>query len=455
MTARATWRSWSIFPRTLLLLVGSLILVQLISIVLIITLPPPRPFFVGLSELSAVLAGTPAPPSRRHRIDPDALTVRASATPPVAEAGMIEVEALTEELAGRVGRSSSELRLYFRPDRGSWLPYRPRGTDAVMRRRGDAIFTDAVLAAVDTGAGWRVVRTPDRPLVSDWQWRWILWFLLSLLLMLSLAWVFARRLSRPIRNFADAADRIGREADAPPVPVEGPVELRVAAQALNGMQARIAEYVRERTAMIAAIAHDLRTPLARIAFRIEGAPEAIREPVHADIREMTAMVTATLEYARGAASHAAGTVVDVGALLEDIAASARDMGRPVTVEAEEGTRVTGDAVALRRMFQNLVDNALEFGGGAHVRVRLERDSLHVEVADRGPGLPEALLERVFEPFTRKDPSRNRATGGVGLGLTIARSIARDQGGDVTLANRDGGGLVATVRLPRPGLSDAR
>jgi signal transduction histidine kinase len=107
------------------------------------------------------------------------------------------------------------------------------------------------------------------------------------------------------------------------------------------------------------------------------------------------------------------------------------------------------------MFQNLVDNALEFGGGAHVRVRLERDSLHVEVADRGPGLPEAMLERVFEPFTRKDPSRNRATGGVGLGLTIARSIARDQGGDVTLANRDGGGLVATVRLPRPGLSDAR
>ena len=360
---------------------------------------------------------------------------------------MIEVDALTAELAARIGRPSQQLRLYFRPDRGSWLPYRPRGTDAVMRRRGDAIFTDAVLAALDTGSGWRVVRTPDRPLVSDWQWRWILWFGLSLLLMLSLAWVFARRLSLPIRNFADAADRIGRDAAAPPVPLEGPVELRVAAQALNGMQARIAEYVRERTAMVAAIAHDLRTPLARIAFRIEGAPEAIREPVHADIREMTAMVTTTLEYARGTSAHAEQGPVDLGALLADIAAAARDMGQTVDLEADADCEVTGNAVALRRLFQNLVDNATTFGAAAHIAVRREGSNVRVDVADRGPGLPEDMLERVFEPFSRNDPSRNRATGGVGLGLTIARGIARDFGGSVTLANRQGGGLVATVRLP--------
>jgi two-component system OmpR family sensor kinase len=447
MSLRSHWQSWSIFSRTLLLLVGSLLLVQLISIVLIITLPPPRPFFVGMSELSAVLAGTPAPPANRHRLDPDAMTVHEAGAPPAAEPGMIEVDALTAELAARIGRPSQQLRLYFRPDRGSWLPYRPRGTDAVMRRRGDAIFTDAVLAALDTGSGWRVVRTPDRPLVSDWQWRWILWFGLSLLLMLSLAWVFARRLSRPIRNFANAADRIGRDAAAPPVPLEGPVELRVAAQALNGMQARIAEYVRERTAMVAAIAHDLRTPLARIAFRIEGAPEAIREPVHADIREMTAMVTTTLEYARGTSQHAEKVPVDVGALLGEIAAVARDMGQSVTVDADVGCEVAGDVVALRRLFQNLVDNATTFGGTAQIEARREGSNVRVDVADRGPGLPEDMLERVFEPFSRNDPSRNRATGGVGLGLTIARGIARDFGGSVTLANRQGGGLVATVRLP--------
>lgn len=438
----------SIFARTLLLLVGSLVLVQLISIALILTLPPPRPFFVGMSELSDVLTGTPPVPGKRRRVDPESFTVLAAPEPPVAETGMVEVASLTLELAERMQRPASELRLYFRPDRGSWLPYRPRGPDRVMRRHGDAIFTDAVLAAVATADGWRVVRTPDRPLVSDWQWRWILWFGLSLLVMSTLAWVFARRLARPIRNFAGAADRIGREANAPPVPLEGPAELQVAAQALNGMQARIAEYVRERTAMVAAIAHDLRTPLARIAFRIEGAPEAVRDPVHADIREMTAMIATTLEYAKGVSSQGERSDVDVGAVLDELVASARDTGRSVALTtAAPRSAVRGDAVALRRLFQNLIDNALSFAGEATVETAREPGALVVRVADRGPGLPDAMLEQVFEPFRRNDPSRNRTTGGVGLGLSIARSLARDHGGTLTLANRDGGGLVATVRLP--------
>ena len=317
-----------------------------------------------------------------------------------------------------------------------------------MRRHGDALFTDAVLAAVATPEGWRVVRTPDRPLVSDWQWRWILWFGSSLVLVSALAWVFARRLSRPIRNFAQAADRIGREANAPPVPLEGPAELQVAAQALNGMQARIAEYVRERTAMVAAIAHDLRTPLARIAFRIEGAPEAVRDPVHADIREMTAMIATTLEYAKGVSTQAERADVDLGALLEHLVSAARDMGRPVDLVRRGPVVVRGDAGALRRLFQNLVDNALAFGGDATVEATSEGEAVVVQVMDRGPGLPQDMLERVFEPFRRNDPSRNRTTGGVGLGLTIARSLARDHGGTLTLANRPGGGLVANVRLPK-------
>jgi signal transduction histidine kinase len=360
---------------------------------------------------------------------------------------MVEQPELTQELAERLKRPATDVRLYFHPDRGSWVPYRPRDRGAVMRRHGDAIFTDAVLAAMRTEQGWRTVRTPDRPLVSDWQWRWILWFGLSLLLMLSLAWVFARRLSQPIRNFASAADRIGHEPNAPAVPVEGPEELRVAARALNGMQARIDEYVRERTAMVAAIAHDLRTPLARIAFRIEGAPDTVREPVHGDIREMTAMITATLDYARGASRSVERVPVDVSALLVELGGAARDMGRQVVVEAASGLVVNGDTVALRRLFQNLVDNALKFGGEARVEAASAAGELQVQVSDRGPGLPEDMLERVFEPFNRNDPSRNRTTGGVGLGLTIARTIARDHGGTLSLGNRAGGGLVATVTLP--------
>ena len=437
----------SILARTLVLMVGSLVLVQLMSVALVLTLPPPRPFFVGMSELSDVLAGVVPTPGRRRRVDPDSFTIRTTTAPPQAEAGMVEVASLTRELAERMQRPETDLRLYFRPDRGSWVPYRPLDPERVMRRHGDALFTDAVLAAVATDAGWRVVRTPDRPFVSDWQWRWILWFGLSLVLVSTLAWLFARRLSRPIRNFARAADRIGREEDAPPVPLEGPAELQVAAHALNGMQARIAAYVRERTAMVAAIAHDLRTPLARIAFRIESAPDAVREPVHADIREMSAMIATTLEYAKGASAQAERADVDIGALLEGLVTAAKDTGRTVALASSASSIVRGDDGALRRLFQNLLDNALAFGGEATVEVTAEPGAINVCVMDRGPGLPDDMLERVFEPFRRNEPSRNRTTGGVGLGLTIARSLAQEHGGTLTLANRPGGGLAATVRLP--------
>jgi two-component system OmpR family sensor kinase len=152
------------------------------------------------------------------------------------------------------------------------------------------------------------------------------------------------------------------------------------------MQARIAEYVRERTAMVAAIAHDLRTPLARIAFRIEGAPEAVRDPVHTDIREMTAMIATTLEYAKGVSSQGERSDVDVGSLLDELVASARDMGRPVDITTPAPrSAVRGDAVALRRLFQNLIDNALAFAGRATVETAREPGTLVVRVADRGPG----------------------------------------------------------------------
>ena len=199
--------------------------------------------------------------------------------------------------------------------------------------------------------------------------------------------------------------------------------------------------------MVAAIAHDLRTPLARIAFRIEGAPEAVREPVHADIGEMTAMIATTLAYAKGVSTQAERLNVDVGALLVELRAAATDTGCRVDVATTGPLVVHGDAGALRRLFQNLLDNALAFGGEATVEATAARGDVVVQVMDRGPGLPEDMLERVFEPFRRNDPSRNRSTGGVGLGLTIARSLAQDHGGALTLANRAGGGLVATVRLP--------
>lgn len=444
-------RGLPILPQTLLLVVGALLLAQLLSIAMIIALPPPRPAFTGLSEIAEALGG--APHRRGHGQRADAGTLRASpaTTAPFAAAGMVQDAALTGELATRLGVSPDRVRLYYRPDDGPWHPYRRRSPDGgIVRRHGDPLFFDAVVAAVRREAGWRIVSTPERPLVSDWQWRWISLFLASVVVVLPFAWVFAGRLSRPIRRFAEAADRIGREPGAPHVPVEGPRELRVAAHAMNGMQDRIGAYVRERTAMVAAIAHDLRTPLARIAFRIEAAPEDIREPVHDDIRAMTEMISTTLDYAKGVAPWAGRERVDVARLLHRIGESARETGREVAIEAAGPCEVIADPVALRRLFQNLLDNAVKYGGEARVVVMSEPGTTVVEVRDRGPGLPEAMLDEVFEPFVRSDPSRSRTTGGVGLGLTIARGIALEHGGSLALANGAGGGLIATVRLPSAG-----
>ncbi len=444
-------RTGSIFPQTLLLLAGSLLLAQLIFVAWVIALPPPRPAFVSMSEIADALAGLERADRVRRRGEMEVPSARSAPAAPVAGEDMTHDATLTRELSARLGVQPAQVRLYYRPDDRWWRPYRERPDGgSIVRRRGDPLFFDAVVAGLASGDGWRVVHTPARPLVSEWQWRSILWFFTSLLLPLPLAWLFARRLSRPIRRFADAADRIGREAGAPPVPVEGPVELRRAAQAMNGMQARIAAYVQERTDMVAAIAHDLRTPLARIAFRIEGAPLEVREPVHADIAEMTAMISAAMDYARGVAARPERVMLPLGELLAGIAGAARETGRAVTFEpgGAASVAVTGDPVALRRLFQNLVDNALKFGGDALVTMRSEAGAVVVDVADRGPGLPAGMLEKVFEPFVRNDPSRNRTTGGVGLGLTIARGVALDHGASLTLANRDGGGgLVASVRLP--------
>jgi signal transduction histidine kinase len=275
----------------------------------------------------------------------------------------------------------------------------------------------------------------------------MLWFALSALVLLPFAWFFARRLTRPIRRFADAADRLGTDPLAPSVLPEGPAELRVTAQALNRMQRRLADYVSERTAMVGAIAHDLRTPLARIAFRIEAAPDVVREKVQADIEQMRAMIAATIGFVRGTADGSERRRLDLSALLGTIVAQDQEMGRRVDLRSPGPVWIVGDAVALARLFQNLIDNAISYAGAAHLLLSKESARAVVSVSDEGPGLSDALLERVFEPFQRGDPSRNRETGGVGLGLTIARNIAAEHGGDVSLRNRPGGGLEARCSFP--------
>lgn len=441
---RGRRRGLPIFWQTLVLLLASLVVTQIVSIALILALAPPRRDSNRLSDVAEALAGRPSGGHRRDR----ALPVVVRPDPPAPAENMTSNRRFTLRLADRLGVRPSRVVLYFEPDQRSGFPFdrnRPQGL--VPMRHGEPVFFNTVVAALDTGAGWRVVRTPPRPVIGAWQRRAMLWFAVSALALLPFAWFFARRLTRPIRNFAQAADRLGGDPLAPPVPVEGPAELRVTAQALNRMQERLADYVSERTAMIGAIAHDLRTPLARIAFRIEAAPDEVREKVQADIEQMRAMIAATIGFVRGNAQASERKRLDLAALLEAVIAQDRDMGRPVGFERDGPIWIHGDSVALGRLFQNLIDNGLAYGRSVHIRLASEDARAVVTVADQGPGLPEMLLEKVFEPFERGDPSRNRATGGVGLGLTIARKIAAEHGAVLTLHNRPGGGLEARCTFP--------
>lgn len=262
----------------------------------------------------------------------------------------------------------------------------------------------------------------------------------------------ARRLTAPVRLLAVAADRLGRDVNAPPLPEDGPEELAAAARAFNTMAARIRRFVADRTFLLSAIGHDLRTPVTRLKLRAEWMEdEEQRRKMLADLDELEAMVSATLAFGRDVAGSEPAAPTDLPALLRtvlDEAADAGAQGRHLSYAGPERLAVEARPVALKRAMANLVSNALAYGNAARVILRGPQDgTLQILVEDDGPGIPPADMERVFEPFQRLDASRNRETGGTGLGLPITRNILRAHGGDVTLSNRPDGGLRATVTLP--------
>jgi signal transduction histidine kinase len=282
-------------------------------------------------------------------------------------------------------------------------------------------------------------------------------FLLAFLLMTATAALLTlwavRRLTAPVRVLAEAAEALGRDVNAAPLPEDGPTEVAVAAVAFNTMAARIRRFVQDRTELLTAIGHDLRTPITRLKLRAEFVEDdEQRAKILADLEELEAMVSATLAFGRDARTTEPVSPLDLAELLRTIldeAGDARpDMVDKLTFEGPAHLTVHARSLALKRVFVNLVTNAVNYGGSAAVRL-VDRDErmVVVEVEDAGPGIPPGDLERVFEPFHRGEPSRNRETGGVGLGLPIARNIMRAHGGDVTLSNRPTGGAKATVTLP--------
>ena len=292
---------------------------------------------------------------------------------------------------------------------------------------------------------WATVE-PPRDLLSPWQLRVLLALGISMLLLAPLVWWMARRLTRPIRVFAEAAERLGADPDAPPLKPSGPSEVRTAIHAFNDMQAGLRAHIRQRTQTVAAIAHDLRTPLTRLRFRAEQAPARVRDRMAADIEEMDALIGQAMAFVRGETTLEALEPLDLDALAADCAAGFAETGAAVAFDGGDALPVLGDAAALRRALGNLIGNAVKYGGAARVRSFTAGDAAVVEIEDDGPGLPDDELEAVFEPFHRGERSRSRETGGAGLGLTVARQGARAAGGDVTLSNRSGG-LTARLHLP--------
>ncbi len=264
-----------------------------------------------------------------------------------------------------------------------------------------------------------------------------------------LTWVAVRLATRPLSRLAAAARALGEDPEHAPMAVSGPTEVAQAASAFNQMQQRIREHVAERTRILAAISHDLQTPVTRLRLRAELVDdEALRGRIQSDLDAMQALVKEGLDYARSLDERAPMQPIDLDDLLAALRDDAADMGWTVSMSGHASAPVRGRPVALRRALWNLIENGLKFGGRVELRLEETPGEVVVRIRDHGPGLPENELEKVFEPFYRTEASRNRETGGTGLGLAITRNLLRGQGGKVSLHNHPEGGLEAVVRLPR-------
>lgn len=272
---------------------------------------------------------------------------------------------------------------------------------------------------------------------------------IAAVLLSLIAVLVARRIARPMNRLAQAAEALGRGEASDLLPEDGPEDIRRTAEAFNRMQERLRRFVDDRTGMLAAIGHDLRTPITSLRLRAEFITDAeMRGRILATLDEMQAMTEATLAFAREEASGEPTRLVDLAALAESVCSDLSDLDWDVAFADSARIPYRCRPASLRRAMRNLIENAVRYGERARVAMTVTGDWIEVVVDDDGRGIPDTEFERVFTPFVRLESSRSRATGGVGLGLSVARTIARSHGGDVVLQNRPDGGLRARIRLPQ-------
>jgi signal transduction histidine kinase len=345
-------------------------------------------------------------------------------------------------LAARLHVATDRVRVFLqRDDPAAAMP--PPG-----RPGADPQLHEGFLAGLEQDSGvWRIGESvvPGFPNEFQRQAMWL--FALGSVPLVPLAWLFSRALVAPIQRFSIASQRLGSDTRAEPLPLDGPREMRAAIDSFNTMQARLNRLLEERTHMIGAIAHDLRTPLTRLAFRLESLPPPLGDKVNADIQEMKAMVSAALDFVRERSTGGRRERLDFRLLVESVVDDQTDVGNDVTLQEGDPIVLSGDSTALRRVVVNLVENALKYGERARLRLKKHAQDCTLDIDDDGPGIPSSQQERVFQPFYRIETSRNRNTGGIGLGLATVRAIVLDHGGSIGLRNRPEGGLRVTVTIP--------
>lgn len=351
-------------------------------------------------------------------------------------------------LAHDLGVPESAVRFFLQDKTVGYVAFVERQLDLYAKDgRASPLVRGTIAVAVRQSNGkWRLFKRRSKDGFQN-VWRLLEaspWF--AALLVIPFSMWFGTRISRPVRAFAKAARRVGDSRNEYPVPVVGPTEIRVAAIALNDMQAKIREFLRERTALVGAIAHDLRTPLNNLRFRLASAPEEIRTSAEAEIRQLDRLINSTLDYVQTEGKPLSIDTIDLTALLQSLVDDSSDRGRPVSLHADH-VQVEGDILVLRRLFVNLIENALTYATRVSISVSSTADSAIVEVRDDGPGMSPTDLPRAFEPFFRGERSRNRSTGGIGLGLSIVKFATDAHRGTIALENLPEGGLVARVTLP--------
>lgn len=430
-----------------MLAVSSVLLATAVSMAVVGWLPRPAAPQMRLDQAMQVLRGERAADSVGLRVD-----VRARAPEGTGHAHLLHVA------AEGLQRSAQHVRLVWS---GNGKPpdihviaagaEQDSGSDTAALDAAQQVLTNLPwppfeLAVQEADGRWRVVSSAYSDLAA-WRRQVLLALLGGMVLLAPLAAWAAARLGRPLRRLADASAHLDLHAPTS-LPDDGPREVQMLAVALDAGRTRLREQAQQMTRMLAAVAHDLRTPLTGLRLRAEFAPPAQAARMVADIERMNAMIEQVLDYARGELQPPQLQTMDLVPLLEDCAQAARLRGIEVAAELPVTLPWQADALLLRRALDNLIDNAGRYAGAVELSAARVDALLQVDIMDRGPGIPAEDRERLLQPFQRSETSRSRTTGGTGLGLAVAANAARSHGGQLQLLQREGGGLVARLQLPQ-------